>query len=118
MRSNYACKLFAVLSLTIYSTHSFAAIDGKNLYQLADDYKEFSTKHKMSSTSAGTFIGYVTGIATILNIQGKICISGDVSTGKVVDSVQNYIQDNPQFKSISEGSIVVMLALSETYKCK
>jgi len=118
MRLIDVLKLLAVLIFSVYPTLTLAAIDGKTLYQLASKYKEFSTNHENPSTSAGTFLGYVTGIATILNIQGKICINEKTSNGKVVDSVQEYIQKNPQFESMSEGSIVVILALTESYKCK
>lgn len=111
-------KLLAVLILTTSPTLSLAAIDGKTLDHLAEDYKEYSTNHLIHSTTAGTFIGYVTGIASLLNFQGKICISNDTSNGKVVDTVQKYIKNNPQLKSMSEGSLVVMLALTASYKCK
>lgn len=111
-------KFLAVLILTIFPVLSNAAIDGKTLNDLAEHYKEYSANHLINTTSAGTFIGYVTGIASVLNWQGKICISDGTTNGKVVNDVYNFIHENPQMKGMNEGSLVVMLALTDSYKCK
>lgn len=110
--------LSLIIPVVSYSDSTGDTQDGHGLKKQADAYDlvKAGDKRPNVNNAALYHIGYVSGAYDILINGLFICRVGDVSKGRVVEIVNEYVRSNPD-KLDMQASDIVISALLPAFPC-